>query len=408
MRPIVTILCSKLDGTPVIRDHALARMLQDRFDVHIVGFSQSGEVWGPLANEPGMDYRPFRAPTAWKLWTSVPGLEKAIEGRVLYATKPRNTSFGLGLLARRRFGVPLALDVDDWEMAFLFESIYWEIRTHGLGWFRDPLSPLYTRILDRMVHRADAVTVTTSFLQDKYGGEWIPHTRDAEDFHPPTKDVGGPPRVVFLGAVRPHKGLSGLLEAWSKCERGDAELHLIGTPPDSEHLRGLPVPDDGSVHFTGLVPFREVPDHLRKASLVVIPQLDERSSVGQLPTKLIEAMAVGRAVVTTGISDIPLWMHGCGVLVPPGDTDALARAIGGLLADPAERDRLGRAARLRFEQFASREAVKPRLIALFEALVDGRPLPAPVRPHQVLGEAPAMPGLDERPAAAPEEARRRA
>jgi hypothetical protein len=91
-----------------------------------------------------MDYRPFRAPTAWKLWTSVPGLEKALEGRVLYATKPRNTSFGLGLLARRRFGVPLALDVDDWEMAFLFESIYWEIRTHGLGWLREPLSPLYT------------------------------------------------------------------------------------------------------------------------------------------------------------------------------------------------------------------------------------------------------------------------
>jgi hypothetical protein len=101
----------------------------------------------------------------------------------------------------------LALDIDDWEMGFIFESIYWEMRVKRLDWFREPLSPLYTRILDRQVGRADAVTVTTSFLQDRYGGEWIPHTRDAQIFSPPLQEHPGPPRVVFLGTVRPHKGL---------------------------------------------------------------------------------------------------------------------------------------------------------------------------------------------------------
>ena len=74
MRPVISILCSEMDGTPLIRDHALARMLQDQYEVHLVGFSQSGEVWGPLANEPGMDYRPYSAPTALKVeGSSLPG-----------------------------------------------------------------------------------------------------------------------------------------------------------------------------------------------------------------------------------------------------------------------------------------------------------------------------------------------
>ena len=88
MRPVISILCSEMDGTPLIRDHALARMLQDQFEVHVVGFSQSGEVWGPLANEAGMDYRPYSAPTAMGAWRGVPDLTKAIEGRVLTPPSP--------------------------------------------------------------------------------------------------------------------------------------------------------------------------------------------------------------------------------------------------------------------------------------------------------------------------------
>jgi len=84
---VITILCSEMDGTPLIRDYALTRMLQDRFEVHLVGFSRSGEVWPPLASEPGIDYRPYSAPTAFKTWKHVPELCKAIEGRILYANK---------------------------------------------------------------------------------------------------------------------------------------------------------------------------------------------------------------------------------------------------------------------------------------------------------------------------------
>ncbi len=388
-RPIVTILSSEMDQTPLIRDYALARMLQSEFEVHLVGFSHSGQVWEPLAGEQGMDYRPFRASSAMQSWLEFPRIARAIEGHALYAMKPRNTSLGLGLFARSRLGVPLALDMDDWEQGFFCQSIYWEMRLLRSRWLSDPLSPLYTRILDHKIKTTDAITVTSSFLQNRYGGEWIPHTRDPRVFAPIDRPPHEKARVVFLGTVRPHKGLVELLVAWSRLRRTDAELHIVGTPPDSRHLAELPLPFDDSVHFDGLVPFAEVPARLADADIVVIPQREEPSSRGQLPTKLIEAMAMGRATISTAISDIPLWLRGCGVVVPTDDAPALAGALDRLLDDPPLRGRLGEAARRRFLRFGSSDAVAPRLIEIFRRLIAREPLSPPTLAMQALGEESA-------------------
>ncbi len=390
MKRTLTILSSELDGTPLIRDYALARMLQAEFDVHLVGFSRTGEVWGPLASDPELDYRPFRCASAWEFMRRADDIaDTMVEGDLLYAMKLRLTSFGLGQRIRRRLCKPLLLDIDDWQMGFLgtsVTSVYREFCTHGVGWFRDPLSPLYTRWLDRRIDRADAVTVTTGLLQDRYHGEWIPHTRDAQIFRPdleplPLPGDDGRKTVLFLGNVQPHKGLVVLLDAWEKMKRRDARLCIVGTPPNSRHL--APLRDRGlaDVHFEGLVPFADVARIIASADLVVIPQLSTRGSWGQLPTKLIEAMAVGRAVISTAVGDIPRWLEdGAGVVVPPGDPQALAGAIEELLADDSRRAALGRAARARFLQHAAASVVQSRLLALVHDVIAGRPRPAPAPP----------------------------
>ena len=82
-----------------------------------------------------------------------------------------------------------------------------------------------------------------------------------------------------------------------------------------------------------------------------------------LPVALLEAMAVGRPIVATDVGGIPEAVRDGreGLIVPAGDPGALARAIGRLLGDPAEGQRLGRAARARAESDYSIATVAGRI-----------------------------------------------
>ncbi|HVZ37133.1 MAG TPA: glycosyltransferase, partial [Polyangiaceae bacterium] len=108
-----------------------------------------------------------------------------------------------------------------------------------------------------------------------------------------------------------------------------------------------------------------LPQRLAAADLVVIPQDASSVSRGQLPAKLLDAMAMGKAVVSTRVGDIPRWLaDGAGVLVEPGDPRALGRAIDELARDQAAIDELGRRARERLLALGSYASVRPRLIEL--------------------------------------------
>ncbi len=105
---------------------------------------------------------------------------------------------------------------------------------------------------------------------------------------------------------------------------------------------------------------------LARASVVALPSYGEG-----LPKVLAEAAAVGRAIVTT---DVP----GCravvedgvsGLLVPPRDSRALARAVARLLDDPALRTRLGAAARRRAEERFDLRAIVRQTLALYDQVV---------------------------------------
>ncbi len=101
---------------------------------------------------------------------------------------------------------------------------------------------------------------------------------------------------------------------------------------------------------------------LAQASLVCLPSYREG-----LPKVLLEAGAVGRAVVTT---DVPgcrdVVRHGdTGLLVPARDPRALADAIRDLLVDPARRRAMGEQARERVETQFSEAVILPRMFAVY-------------------------------------------
>jgi glycosyltransferase involved in cell wall biosynthesis len=139
-----------------------------------------------------------------------------------------------------------------------------------------------------------------------------------------------------------------LIEAMAKVRtERPVELVVIGNPK-----RGGPVPElidrldlHDTVRFTGRVTDSEVVQHLRTAQLAVVPSLFEGFS---LPAA--EAMGCGTPLVTTTGGALPEVVGpdgGAGLLVPPGDPQALAAAIGRILDDPALGERMGIAGRAR-------------------------------------------------------------
>lgn len=104
--------------------------------------------------------------------------------------------------------------------------------------------------------------------------------------------------------------------------------------------------------------------------VLVLPSVDD-----PLPTVLLEAMAAAVPVVGCRSGGVPEIVDDgvTGILVEPGDTDRLGRAITRLLASPAERERMGAAARQRHRSRFSAGGWARRLREVYEDCTGGRP-----------------------------------
>ncbi len=146
----------------------------------------------------------------------------------------------------------------------------------------------------------------------------------------------------------PHKGLDVLLDAWLRVDPRPP-LVLLGT-----RRKDTPVHLPAGVSVAWNVRPEEVMAAWACCLIAVVPSRVE----GGGPTVLLEAMACGRPVVASAVGAAPeLVTHGVnGLLVPPGDVDALSDALRALLVDVEMRQRLGRAARERARGFTLRAA----------------------------------------------------
>ncbi len=165
--------------------------------------------------------------------------------------------------------------------------------------------------------------------------------------------------------VLPAKGPIELVEACTRISGIQFDLEVVG-PAGAEMRRRLEEVagrrDGGAwLTFTGAVPRDEVVRRLAAADIFVLPSHTEG-----FPLSLLEAMACGNAVVATGVGAIPEILaddngESPGVIVPPGDVDALQAVLEQLLRDPARRRSLGAAARSRCEARYPFSAVVRRL-----------------------------------------------
>ena len=157
-----------------------------------------------------------------------------------------------------------------------------------------------------------------------------------------------PIRVLFVGRMIPPKGPAVLARAAREFGPDDAEFVFVGShefdpsapdTPYEQEVRELARSSRASVTFLPFADRDTLPGLYRDADILVVP------SVWAEPSGLIlgEGMASGLAIVASRTGGIPSVVGDVAVLVPPNDPDALAAAVRGLIADPANRIRRGEA-----------------------------------------------------------------
>jgi glycosyltransferase involved in cell wall biosynthesis len=159
--------------------------------------------------------------------------------------------------------------------------------------------------------------------------------------------VDGRPVVVFVGTLKPWHDPGILVRALGVLrERNVApQLLLVGDGPERERLEALARAEGLSsmLTFTGSVAQEQVPAYLAAADVAVATYHPDTGRYFS-PLKLFEYLAAGLPVVAAELGEIPHCVRRgeTGLLYPPGDAEALADALGTLIADREHAVALGR------------------------------------------------------------------
>jgi len=372
----VTIFSYDLSHNCLVRTHVLAQILDENHEVEIVGPKSEPSVWKPLRDK--YEYKGINTTSyIWDYSQHVSDLRSKISGDVVFVRKPRATSFGLCLLHRAVTDTPVIVDIEDWEVG-LHLSYQSKLRAGltGLPKIVDLNSIYPTLLMERLVNRADGVTVSNTFLQKKFGGILIPHLRDITEFDPDRFDAeslrdehgfaSDSTVIMFTGTPRPHKGVLELVKAAQGLDRDDVTVAIVGAG-DTAYVDEIERIAGDSVRLIPPQPFNEVPKWVSMADIVVAPKKQTEGLYGQIPAKVFDAMAMGKPIIATSISDLPEIIEGCGILIDEPTPTSLRDAIATLVDNPDTRNEYARKARQR----AVREfSVKSAVPALDDLMMD--------------------------------------
>jgi len=360
------------------RVYILAKMLESRFEVEVVGPLFGEKIWLPC-DTGEFTYKAVKCdPILPHFLKHIKEMGNLISGDVIYSSKPRFASFGLGILANLGNRRPLLLDIDDWEVGWYLPYRFRKMASLSVKTFFEANGFLSTCVLEKMILLADGKTTASKFLQNRFGGEYIPHARDTEFLDPSKFDGKKLKRelglskekvIMFLGSPKPHKGIGDVFKALKLLNKNNVKLIIIGAINGNCLKEEIPSEIAPSVVIKGMIPFFNIPEYLAFADLVVLPQNSAPSNYAQVPAKLFDAMAMGRPIVSTNMSDMPDILRDCGFIAEPGSPQSLAEKIDYILTHPEEASEAGQRAREKCIREYSFTVVGRRLAEYIEQIV---------------------------------------
>jgi glycosyltransferase involved in cell wall biosynthesis len=251
-----------------------------------------------------------------------------------------------------------------WPYVCSIKGIIAEELQHEQGLIR-ALFTILSRLEGANARRAQRVVTTSEYCRRKIAEHYqvpperigiVPEGIDVQFWRsalaqtPPRQDSR--PTILCVSRHYPRKHVNDLLRAFAIVRRyvPDAHLRIVGDGPEHQSLIALAGELNilDATAFLGGISDAEVKAEYAHADLFCLPSVQEGFGI-----VFLEAMIAGLAVVSTTAAAIPeVVCHGeTGILVPPGDVNAIAGALLLLLADPERRERYGVAGRERVRRY---------------------------------------------------------
>jgi len=368
----ITMLVPNISTNCMGRAYILAKVLSRHYKVEIVGPDFGAGIWPPCRAEP-LNYTPISSQNYIHFLHQAH--QYLAHSDVIYAIKPLMTSYGLALLSKFKYSLPIILDIDDWELGFS----YWRIAQSKKAYFKifsfNWVGWIF--LLEQFIKVAHKITVSGNFLQHRYGGYLIPHGRDLNFLNPAnfsathlrqTHHLENKKVILFLGTPKPYKGITDLIKAVQLIPDPTLQIILVGAETTDPYVQSLLNLGESRLKLVGMRPLTEIPEWLSLADVVVIPQQKSVIDVGQTPAKIFDATAMAKPIISTSVGDIPYILADCGFVVPPSDVLALAEKIKFVFQYPSQAQAVGLVAREKCRKEFSWDVMEKRLLAVFSTI----------------------------------------
>lgn len=177
----------------------------------------------------------------------------------------------------------------------------------------------------------------------------------------------------YSGRIETIKGVIDLARAFLKVHHQDpsSRLRVAGSGREEGSIVKILRKGGAIGQFEHAAPYTN--GEGKRAFMHSLDVLVHPSYSEGTPNTIIEAMSAGLPIIACAVGGIPdVVSADCGILVPAGDPDALADAMGTLAADAALRHRMGAAGRKRFERLFSAKSATPLLLRRYRSVCAGR------------------------------------
>ncbi|CDM94997.1 MAG: glycosyltransferase [Limnospira sp. PMC 1279.21] len=370
-----------------VRPFLLAKALKKiGCEVEIVGFSRRDKEG--LSSSPDVPIIAIPThPSYPRFLASVPKFFSHITGDIIYVYKSKLPTLGIALLHKIKSGCPVIVDIDDWELSWSGGDEY-QYKPSVFQLLKDILEPggalhntdhsIYLRWAEKLVAKADAVTIHTQFLHDRFGGIYLPNGKDTALFDPSlynpenSREKYGLSNyriLMFPGAPTYSKGVQDVLTALDILNQSDIRLVIVGGSPYDDYDQQLTEKWGRWIIKLPKSPPAVMPEIVAAAHIIVVPQRDTPRSRAQFPLKLTDGMAMAKPVLAARVGDIPEILGDTGYLVDPSSPEQIADTLQLIFSDLEAANNRALKARERCKEFYSIEAMANVLSGVIEKVL---------------------------------------